>query len=114
MYSSWAALLFLYIQEFPTQSGTVAVWLLRICITSVPLLVIYYLGVFTWGWYKDYRIRKAITGLWGTPEAQIEKLKQKVRDLEEQRDSARAWTLEEPQRPRKDRYCPNMNPEGVK
>ena len=95
MYSSWAALLFLYIQEFPTQSGTVAVWLLRICIASVPLLVIYCLGVFAKDCYKNYRLRKNITELFGTPAQQLEKLKQKVRDLEEQRDSARAWTLEQ-------------------
>ena len=81
MYTSWAALLFLYIQEFPTQSGSVAVWLFRICIASVPLLFIYYLGVFTWGWYKDYRIRKNITKMWGTPAQQIESLKRQVREM---------------------------------
>ena len=89
MYSSWAALLFLYIQEFPTQSGTVAVWLLRICIASVPLLVIYYLGVFTWGCYKHYQVRKNIALLWGTPAQQIENLKKQVRKMEGQRDDAR-------------------------
>ena len=83
MYSSWAALLFLYIQEFPTQSGTVAVWLLRICLASVPLLGIYYLGVLARDCYKNYRVRKNITKLWGTPAEQLRKSHQEVDDLKE-------------------------------